>query len=77
MSISEWIFVIGFGVAWLGGLIMIVIPDWPRQLRKGETPSAPPGSPEAYGLFWMDQYGYIGIVLFLIGVLGIGYGLWS
>ncbi len=77
MNILEWSLVAGFGLFWLGGLIMIVIPEWPRQIRKGEVPIAPKGSPEAFGLFWMDQYGYIGLVLFLLGLIGIGVGLWS
>ena len=35
----------------------------PRQLRRGEVPVAEQGTPEAFGLFWIDQYGYIGVSL--------------
>ncbi|MEM1229321.1 MAG: hypothetical protein AAGI15_02205 [Pseudomonadota bacterium] len=58
----------GLGALWLGAQIVWVAP-WPRQLRRGEIPTAPPGSPEAFLLFWLDQYAWIGITLTAGGLL--------
>ncbi len=67
--LGEWLQIFGLGCLWLGGQIIWVAP-LPRQLRRGETPTAPKGTPEAFGLFWIDQYGWIGITL-----CGAGLGL--
>ena len=68
MTDSDWLLVVGLGAAWLGTLIVWVAP-LPRQLRRGDVPTAPKGTPEAFGLFWIDQYGYIGLTLTFVGVL--------
>ncbi len=65
---SDWAVIIGLGAAWLGGQIVWVAP-LPRQLRRGDVPTAPKGSAEAFSLFWIDQYGYLGLVLLLGGLL--------
>ena len=80
MEIIDWIawkIIIGLGMMWLGGGIFSVI-GLPRQLKKGPQPTAPKGTPEAFGLFWLDQYAYIGLtllgggfVLVLLSVLGV------
>ena len=53
-------------ILWVGGV--------PMALRRGEKPVAQQGSAKAFGLFWIDQYRYIGLVLLLIGVALTGYG---
>jgi len=68
LTLDDWLVITGLGAAWLGWQIV-----WagrlPRQLRRGEVPTAPRGTPEAFGLFWIDQYGYIGLTLLLGGLL--------
>lgn len=65
---NDWLTICGLGAMWLGGQIV-----WagrlPRALRGGEQPSAPKGSPQAFMLFWLDQYGFIGLTLALGGLL--------
>ncbi len=58
----NWLLIVGLGAAWLGGQIVWVAP-LPRQLRRGAAPAAPKGSPEAFSLFWIDQYGWLGLTL--------------
>ncbi|MEQ8483805.1 MAG: hypothetical protein RIB46_05545 [Pseudomonadales bacterium] len=65
---DDWLVIVGLGALWLGAQIVWVAP-LPRQLRSGEVPTAPKGTPQAFGLFWIDQYGYIGLTLALGGVL--------
>lgn len=62
----NWLLIIGLGAIWLGWQIVWVAPR-PRQLRRGAVPTAPPGTPQAFLLFWIDQYGWIGIALTAIG----------
>ena len=66
-SSAMWLAFLALGCLWLGGQIVWVAP-LPRQLRRGETPTAPPGSTAAFGLFWIDQYGWIGLTLCAFGV---------
>jgi len=68
LSESDWMVVLGLGAAWLGGQIVWVAP-LPRQLRRGEVPRAEKGSAAAFGLFWIDQYGWIGLTLLTGGIL--------
>lgn len=70
----QWLCILGLGALWLGLQIVWVAP-LPRQLRQGETPTAPKGSPEAFGLFWIDQYGWIGITLSILGALAALFGM--
>ena len=64
----NWMLVVGLGAVWLGWQIVWVAP-LPRQLRSGEAPTAPKGSQAAYGLFWLDQYGWIGLSLLVLGAI--------
>ena len=73
-QLTDWLQITGFGCLWLGAQIVWVAP-LPRTLRRGKTPTAPKGSPEAFGLFWIDQYGWIGLSLCFIGLCVIGLGL--
>jgi len=41
----------------------------PRQLRRGPVPRAEKGTPEAFGLFWLDQYAWFGITLSATGII--------
>lgn len=71
---SDWLVIIGLGALWLGAQIVWVAP-LPRQLRPGPVPTAEKGSPEAFGLFWIDQYGWIGLLLCVSGVLSCAIGM--
>ncbi len=73
LSSSDWWIIAGLGALWLGAQIIWVAP-LPRQLRSGEKPTAAKGSSTAFMLFWLDQYGWIGISLALGGILAIGLG---
>ena len=70
----SWLVAFGLGCLWLGGQIVWVAP-LPRQIRRwrGHTdiPTAEAGTPAAFGLFWIDQYGWIGICLCVTGALAI------
>ena len=61
-GMSDWLVIVGLGAAWLGAQIVWVAP-LPRQLRRGDRPVAEKGSAAAFGLFWIDQYGWIGLTL--------------
>lgn len=71
---SDWFVIIGLGALWLGAQIVWVAP-LPRQLRRGSVPTAEKGSPEAFGLFWIDQYGWIGLLLAISGILACAIGM--
>lgn len=58
---------IGVGCIWHGAQIVWVAPT-PRQFRK-DKPQVEPGSPEAFQMFWLDQYAWIGISLCSLGGL--------
>ena len=70
LQLADWLMIVGFGSIWLGVQI-VANGRLPRQLRKGPTPTAPKGSPEAFGLFWIDQYGYIGLTLAVGGLVAV------
>lgn len=74
LSSSDWLVIIGLGILWLGIQIVWVAP-LPRQLRRGAVPTAEKGSPEAFGLFWIDQYGWIGLLLCVGGILACIVGM--
>ena len=63
-----WRIIIGLGCAW-HGLGILAVGGLPRQLKRGPQPTAEKGTPEAFGLFWMDQYAYMGLTLTLGGLL--------
>ena len=73
LSPNDWLIIGGLGAAWLGVQI-VVVGRPPRALRRGPQPSAPKGSPEAFGLFWLDQYGTIGVALAVGGALAALWG---
>ena len=66
---SEWLQYLGLGMVWHGALIL-----WagrlPRLLRGAPAPEVEAGSAQAFMLFWLDQYSWIGFVL-LIGGLAL------
>ncbi len=68
-----WMLAIGLGMAF-HGLLILWVGGLPRALTPGETPTAEPGTPEAFGLFWLDQYSYIGLTLVVIGA---GLAVWG
>ncbi len=67
---NDWWVIVGAGAIWLG-IQIVIVGRLPRALRRGPQPSAPKGSPEAFGLFWLDQYGTIGISLAVGGLLAV------
>ncbi|MGI9324411.1 MAG: hypothetical protein ACR2PZ_04275 [Pseudomonadales bacterium] len=76
MTTADWFIIIGLGALWLGAQIVWVAPR-PRQLRSGDVPTAAKGSSEAFMLFWLDQYGWLGICLCAAGLIAAGYGVLS
>jgi hypothetical protein len=60
-----WVLV-GAGLIWHGAQIIWVAPTPTQFLR--QKPVVEPGSAQAFQVFWLDQYGWIGIVLTLAGV---------
>ena len=56
----------GLGMVWHGAQI-IWVAGLPRVLRRGEVPTAEKGTAAAFGLFWLDQYSFIGVALALAG----------
>lgn len=59
------LFALGAGFLWHGGLVVWVAPR-PSQLRR-EKPE-PVNSDQAFQIFWLDQYGWMGIALVLTGL---------
>ncbi len=74
LTLADWAAIVGLGALWLGAQIVWAAPR-PRQLRRGEVPTAEKGSERAFMLFWLDQYGWIGISLCALGVLLLVGGL--
>ncbi len=73
---AEALGVFGLGLLWLGWQIVWVAP-LPRQLRRGEVPKAEAGTAAAFQLFWIDQYGWLGLSLAAAGtLLAVGAWLW-
>lgn len=70
---SDWLIIGGLGAIWLGVQI-VAVGRLPRALRRGPRPTAPKGTPEAFGLFWIDQYGYLGLTLAVGGALAALWG---
>ena len=73
LTTDQWFTIAGLGALWLGVQI-VVVGGLPRALRfaakkRGEVPTAPPGTPQAFGLFWLDQYSVIGLSLAGIGLV--------
>ena len=73
LQACDWYLIVGLGSLWLGAQITWVAPR-PRQLRSGTVPTAPKGSAQAFMLFWLDQYGWLGLTLSTLGILSAGYG---
>lgn len=76
LELADWLIIFGFAGIWLGTQI-VANGRLPRQLRRGPVPSAAKGSPEAFGLFWIDQYGYIGLTLAIGGAIAVILGVMS
>ena len=69
-----WLICIGLGMVW-HGVQIIWAGGLPRMLRRGEVPTAEKGTAAAFGLFWLDQYSFIGITLALAGIGLTAWGL--
>ena len=68
-----WLIALGLGMAFHGRLI-VWVGGLPRALTPGDSPTAEKGTPEAFGLFWLDQYSYIGLTLTVTGLALAGWG---
>ena len=68
-----WIVSLGLGMAF-HGLLILWVGGLPHALSPGESPTTEKGSPQAFGLFWLEQYSYIGLVLSLAG---LGLAVWG
>lgn len=73
LEMADWLIIFGLAGIWLGVQI-VANGRLPRQLRRGPVPTAAKGSPEAFGLFWIDQYGYIGLTLAIGGAIAAAVG---
>ncbi|MEM9622098.1 MAG: hypothetical protein AAF993_10645 [Pseudomonadota bacterium] len=69
-----WI-AVGLGCLWHGGLVIWVAPT-PTQLRRNVT-KPPRGTAQAFQIFWLDQYAWIGISLVVVGLLCVAVGVLS
>ena len=67
VTLAQTLTVIGLGCLWMGWLILANA-GLPRQLRRGPQPTAEKGTPEAFGLFWLDQYSWFGVTLSIVGI---------
>ena len=65
----NWFLVLGLGACWLGWQITWAAP-LPRQLRSHKPP-VPDDPARAYMLFWLDQYGWIGLTLLGLGIASV------
>lgn len=72
LALADWLVITGLGAAWLGWQI-VAVGGLPRAIRPRDEPPADRGSPEAFGRFWLDQYGFIGLTL-LAGGLALTIG---
>ena len=72
-TLFEWMLLFGAGLLWHGWQI-VWVGGLPRQLRKGETPQAEPGSQMAFQLFWLDQYAWMGLGLSTLGLIALVLG---
>jgi hypothetical protein len=76
LGANDWWTIVGLGSAW-HGVQIVIVGRLPRALRRGPQPTAPKGTPAAFGLFWIDQYGFIGLALALGGALAAAVGIFS
>ena len=67
VTLAQTLTVIGLGCLWMGWLILANA-GLPRQLRRGPQPTAEKGTPEAFGLFWLDEYRWFGVTLSIVGI---------
>ncbi len=73
LSTVIWL-AVGAGCIWHGVQIVWVAP-WPQSNNGGAKPE--PGSAEAFQVFWLAQYAWIGISLVLVGIAVCLLGLLS
>ena len=67
VTMSQTLTIVGLGSLWMGWLILANA-GLPRQLRPGPQSTAEKGTPEAFGLFWIDQYCWFGVTLSIVGI---------
>jgi hypothetical protein len=67
LVLADWLVISGLGAAWLGWQI-VAVGGLPRAIRPRDEPPVAKGSPEAFGRFWLDQYGFIGLTLTVGGL---------
>ena len=70
-----WIAAIGLGMAF-HGLLILWVAGVPLTFR-GKLPVAEKGTPEAFGIFWIEQYRFMGFTLAVIGAAMAAWGYLS
>lgn len=68
-----WI-VLGAGCIFHGALVVWVAPT-PSQLLR-DKPQLEKGSAQAFQVFWLDQYAWMGVGLMVLGVVSLLIGWW-
>lgn len=67
---SLMLLAVGAGCIWHGAQIIWVAPV--PSLFDSAATKPPPDSPQAFQVFWLDQYAWIGIALVGLGVVLLG-----
>lgn len=70
VDLGSWPLAGGVGMLWLGAQILWVA-GVPWLVRRGPAPTAEPGSAQAFLLFWLEQYRWIGAILSVLGLLPV------
>jgi len=68
-----WLLCLGLGLMFQG-LLIIWVGGFPLSLQ-GKLPKAEKGSPQAFGIFWIEQYRLIGFAMTVIGLGLVGLGM--
>ena len=67
---ADWAIIRGAAMVWLGALIT-ANGGLPYLVKKTPKPQTEPGSVRAFMVFWLDQYAYIGLLLWVLGSVSI------
>ena len=68
-----WLITLGLGFLF-HGLLILWVGKLPWAFRTSRRPIFERGSPEAFQIFWLDQYSYIGLTLSIFGLAQVFYG---
>ena len=68
-----WLITLGLGFLF-HGLLILWVGKLPWAFRTARKPNFQRGSSEAFQIFWLDQYSYIGLALSIFGLAQVFYG---